>query len=110
MSLAGFAPLRVIGVAADSSSGRIRNAGVCVSSNCPVLTAQINAHKKLTPKPKLTRINRMMIGILIQILFAAHAVAPQANNTTERELSGIRIAQMIGESMPAAAMLTPTML
>jgi hypothetical protein len=32
---------------------------------------------------------------------------PQANNTTVTELKGIRMAQTIGERMPAAAMLIP---
>jgi len=43
--------------------------------------------------------------------FAAdRRVAPQANNTTETELNGIRTAQITGDNMPAAPMLIPTAL
>ena len=40
----------------------------------------------------------------------SQAVVPQANTTMVAELSGIKMAQTIGDKIPAAAMLTPTKL
>src|ERR1039458_7277389 len=42
--------------------------------------------------------------------FAARRVAPHANSTTDIELNGIRIAQITGDNIPAAAMLIPAAL
>jgi hypothetical protein len=48
--------------------------------------------------------------LVIPARFAARLVAPQANSTTVIELTGIRIAQMTGDNMPAAAILMPARL
>ena len=40
---------------------------------------------------------------------AVQPVATMANNTTDTELSGIRMAQTIGDNSPNAAMVMPTM-
>jgi hypothetical protein len=41
---------------------------------------------------------------------AAKRVVPHANSTTETELNGIRIAEITGDNMPAAAMPMPNAL
>ena len=100
----------------SSMSGR--RDGVQVSSYCPVRTAQMNPRRKTAAITMLNGMRRkmtIMAGPLPWDCLKAdpapsRAVRPQANATTVTELTGIRMAQITGDSSPRAAMLTPTML
>ena len=102
----------------------MRIAGVQVSSNCPDFTAQIKPARKANATARLASISMRMTDMLqfssdfdfgyrhfvSPARFAARLVAPHANSTTDIELTGIRIAQITGDNMPAAAMLMPARL